>query len=371
MQNGFDLAFCIFHFAFLIALLSLLWQVIVLVELFFNLEEPPMARMLVCAVIVLFPSATLLVQGAGEKKADGAAGLKVTGKLSPDDPKDKLLKNPHKAYEFKMEAGKIYVIDLSSKDFDAVLRLENPDGKQVAINDDAEPGTLDSRIVYKAPKDGTYKIIATYLDPSQRGARAYTKPGAYLLTARQGTKEDLAKADPFYNLIGKAAPEIEGMFSLNGDVKKLSALKGYVVLVDFWAVWCGPCIATFPHLRQWTNEFKKDNFEILGVTTYWERLGFDKESGKLKPLGKDDPKLTAAQENDMIKDFAGYHKLAHRLLAVSRDNWKQASKDYKVNGIPQAVLIDRKGIVRMVRVGATPQNAEDLHAEIKKLVAEK
>jgi len=339
-----------------------------LLTISFQLEELPMLRILVCAAVLLLPSTSLIVQGAGEKKAD----LKTEGKLTADDPKDKVLKkSPHKVHEFKMQAGKIYVIDLSSKNFDAFLRLEDPDGKQVAINDDVEPGNLDSRIVYKAPKDGTYKIIATYLDPSQGGARPYTKPGAYLLTARQGTQEDLAKADPFYTLLGKAAPAIEGTFSLNGDAKKLSDLKGKVVLVDFWAVWCGPCIQTFPHLRQWTNEFKKDNFEILGVTTYFEKLAFDKETGKLKPLGKDDPKLTPAQENDMIKDFAGFHKLTHRLLAVTQDNWKKASKDYRITGIPHAVVIDQKGIVRMVRVGATPANAEELHAEIKKLVEQK
>lgn len=314
-----------------------------------------MIRVLALGFLVSFPLSSALAQ---DKQANG--DMKVEGKLSEDDPKDKVFKKcPHKVHEYKMKADAIYVIDMASKDFDSVLRLENSAGKQVALNDDAHPGTLDSRIVYKSPKDDTYRIVATCLDG---------KAGSYTLSVRKGTEEELAKADPFYELIGKSAPEIVGQFALNGEVKKLSDLKGKVVLLDFWAVWCGPCIQTFPHLREWTNEFKKDGFEVLGVTTYYEYLGFDKENGKLKKL---DTPMTAEEEHGMLKEFAGYHKLTHRLLAVDKGNWITAGKDYRVQGIPEAVLIDRTGIVRMVRVGSGPANAEELHNEIKKLVAEK
>jgi len=183
-----------------------------------------------------------------------------------------------------------------------------------------------------------------------------------------GTADEPAKDNPHEALIGKAAPEIEGDFALNGKTVKLADLKGKVVLLDFWAVWCGPCIATFPHLREWNTEFKDKGLEIIGLTTYYQAYAFDAETGKLK---RAEEKLTKEQEQDMLKAFAKHHMLGHRLVAAAREDLKKVYEAYGVKGIPQAVLIDRKGMVRMVKVGSGKANADALDAKIKELIAEK
>jgi len=331
-----------------------------------------MVRLLGPTVVLLAALAAVSFQGTGaradddkkkpdetKQKEDGT--LRVEGELTKDDPKDKAIKqSPAKTYDYEIKKGAIVVIDLKSAAFDSYLRLENPSGKQVAANDDAEPNTLDSRIVYKAPAAGTYKIVATCLPEG--------KVGKFTLTARLGEVKDLEKADPHFKILNKEAPEIVGVHTLNGKAKKLSDLKGKVVLLDFWAVWCGPCIATFPHLREMKKEHGEEGLEILGVTTYYEQYGFDKTAGKLKRATE---KLSQDDEHAMLKDFAAHHKLGHQLMTVSKEDWGKASSAYGVRGIPQVVVIDRKGIVRMVKVGSGPENAKAIEEEIRTLLKEK
>jgi len=172
-------------------------------------------------------------------------------------------------------------------------------------------------------------------------------------------------------LVGKPAPEIAGEFAVNGKPVKLADLKGKVVLLDFWAVWCGPCIATFPHLIEWNKEYKDKGLEIVGLTLYngdvGRKFSFDKEKGRLTKADS----LTNKEEQDLLKEFATFHKLTHRLQAMSGTEWKKICDEYGVEGIPQMVLIDKKGIVRMVKVGSGEENARAIQGKIKELLEAK
>ena len=93
----------------------------------------------------------------------------------------------YKEYTFHGEAGKTYQIDLSSKDFDAYLFVKGTDGKTLAENDDAEPGTQDARIRLEVYTSGTFHIVATSLEGGS---------GAFTLTVVEQSGAPPAKADP-------------------------------------------------------------------------------------------------------------------------------------------------------------------------------
>jgi thiol-disulfide isomerase/thioredoxin len=184
--------------------------------------------------------------------------------------------------------------------------------------------------------------------------------------APAGEKNDDKKDSPQADLVGKPAPDFTTDFAINGKPGKLSDLKGKVVLVDFWAVWCPPCIASFPHLTEMNKEYKDKGLEVFGVTRYEGRFKFDKDAGKITGA-----KVNQEEEQTMLKDFVAHHKLEHRIATLSKDDTAKAFEAYKVEGIPTAVLIDRKGTVRMVKVGFSKENFEELEKTIKDLLKEK
>jgi len=152
-------------------------------------------------------------------------------------------------------------------------------------------------------------------------------------------------------LVGQPAPDFVGDFAVNGKLVKLSDLKGKVVLVDFWAVWCPPCIAAFPHLREWNKEYKQDGLEIVGLTMYNQP---DKHA-----------------EQAMLTGFSAQHKLDHLLMTLPEPDFARTSAAYGIKYFPTVILVDRKGIVRMVSIGGEPEKATAIEREIKKLMAER
>jgi tetratricopeptide (TPR) repeat protein/tRNA A-37 threonylcarbamoyl transferase component Bud32 len=81
-------------------------------------------------------------------------------------------KQREQTHPIQMSAGKTYMIDMESPQFDTYLRLEDSQGKVLAENDDISPDNLNSRILFTPKEDGTYRIIATSFQ--QRGSGAYT-----------------------------------------------------------------------------------------------------------------------------------------------------------------------------------------------------
>jgi thiol-disulfide isomerase/thioredoxin len=176
----------------------------------------------------------------------------------------------------------------------------------------------------------------------------------------KGLRSRLAAARKHFELIGQPGLPFEGEFSswVNGPIHTDSDLKGKVVLIDFWAVWCGPCIATFPHLNEWREKYGDKGFEIVGVTRYYQ-YDWDDDSKSIKR----EEGLEAEKEDAAMVKFAEHHKLKH-VFAVQKKESK-ISEFYGVTGIPQAVLLDKEGKVKLIRVGSGEKNAHDLEAAIR------
>ena len=120
--------------------------------------------------------------------------------------------------------------------------------------------------------------------------------------------------------------------------------KGKVVLVDFWATWCGPCRAELPRVEKIYADYHAKGLEILGVSN-------DQAADDLTKFVKADPKMPWPQLFDSA--------------AAEKGGWNPITTGFGINGIPTMFLIDRKGVLRTVEAR---ESMEDL---IPKLLDEK
>ncbi|MDQ3800198.1 MAG: TlpA family protein disulfide reductase [Acidobacteriota bacterium] len=132
---------------------------------------------------------------------------------------------------------------------------------------------------------------------------------------------------------------------LDGGKFKLEDYKGKVVLVNFWATWCGPCRNEMPHLVEMQNTYRDKGFEILG-------LDVDEESP------------------EMINDFAGKMKLNYTLGWIENKDYEEYLKISKFQGIPQTFLISREGQLLGVFTGGSPTTIAKLKDIVGKTVNE-
>lgn len=166
-------------------------------------------------------------------------------------------------------------------------------------------------------------------------------------------------------LIGSDAIPLNLDSWVNGEPLTDEDLKGKVVMLDFWAVWCGPCVSTFPHLREWHEQYADKGLVIIGLTRHYGYT-WDEEAGRPKRAsGAEKP--TPEQENEMLQKFAEANNLHHR-IAIQKDS--TLSEHYGVTGIPHVVVIDRQGKVRLIRVGSGEANANAISEMLAKLIAE-
>lgn len=140
-------------------------------------------------------------------------------------------------------------------------------------------------------------------------------------------------------LSGKAANFT--LKSSTGKNIKLSELRGKVVMLNFWASWCGPCRQEMPLLEKIYKKYQRLGFTLLGVNV--------------------------EQDSNAAKNYLKDVKVSFPILF---DSTNKTSKLYNVSAMPTTIIIDRSGNIRFLHKGYKPGYENDYQKQIKELLRE-
>ncbi len=159
----------------------------------------------------------------------------------------------------------------------------------------------------------------------------------FVFVIHPGVKDQIA-------MIGKPAPALVGI-DFDGNTVDIPGMKGKVVVLDFWATWCGPCCASLPSMQMIKEKYADKPFVLIGMNR--EHAGDER---KVKPF------------------------LSRRNLTIQQFNdveGKAATAFVTTNSIPCVIIIDQEGNVADIENGYLPGKEKELMAKLEKLFAGK
>src|SRR5205823_5841908 len=140
--------------------------------------------------------------------------------------------------------------------------------------------------------------------------------------------------------VGAFAPAWVNVEPIGDGPRSVAQLRGKVVVLDFWATWCGPCRVLGPKLSAMQARYGAQGLRVIGMTT---------------------------ESSEEAAVFAQKHGVRY---ALASDPSVETTRAYGVSALPTLFVIDKRGVVRDVEIGYAPEHDAQIEALVKRLLAE-